>query len=355
MPRLLLLTLLLGLLLAAPASARTPTVPRDWLGVVVDGPMTDRSADRGGEWDLLADSGATSVRAAFYWYAAQPSGPGAMDFTAYDAVVLDAARRGLRVLPVVHGTPGWAAETPGDAGSRPRDLAAFAAYLRALVGRYGPSGSLWAEHPEVARRPIRAWQIWNEPNITRYWAEQPFARAYVRTLRVARAALRGADRGARVILAGLPNRSWIGLRSVYRAGGRRAFDAVALHPYTGRPSNVVRLVEYARRVMKRYGDRRKPVWITELSWPAAEGKVDGTAGFETDDRGQARRLRDGLRLLAKARRKLRIQRVFWYTWLSVEGGENSFAWSGLRRIRDGQVVSAPALRAFRTTAARLRD
>ena len=155
------------------------------------------------------------------------------------------------------------------------------------------------------------------------------------------------------MLAGLPNRSWTALRSIYRAGGRRAFDAVALHPYTGKPGHVVKLVRLARREMARYGDRRKAVWITELSWPATKGTHRRT-GFETSNAGQARRLRRALRLLADERRRLRIRRVYWYTWLSSEEGPSAFGWSGLRRVRDGRRVSAPALRAFVETGRALR-
>jgi hypothetical protein len=346
----LLLALLCLVVTAAPAAA---AVPRDWLGVVADGPMTDGS-DRDGEWTLLAGTGAGSVRTAFFWSHAQPAGPATTDFSGYDRVVLAAARHRLVVVPVVQGTPTWAAAMPGDGASPPRDNADYARFLQALVGRYGPHGSLWSEHPELSPRPIRDWQIWNEPNIDRYWSTQPFAKSYVRLLRAARAALRKADPGARAILAGLPNKSWAALRSIYGAGGRGAFDAVALHPYTGKPVNVVKLVSLTRRVMRRYGDKRKPVWVTELSWPASIGKTNSTGGFETDDKGQANRLRKGLVLLARARRKLRIQRVYWYTWLSAEQGASSFGWSGLRRIRAGQVVSAPSLSAFRRTAQLLR-
>lgn len=351
MSRLALLVVVLCLAAAAPAGA---AVPRDWLGVMADGPLTAPGAQMDGEWDLLAASGAATVRTAFYWPDAQPQGPGATDFSAYDRVVLAAASRGLGVVPVVHGTPGWAAERPGDFAAPPRDPAEFGRFLVALVGRYGPGGSLWREHPEVRARPIRAWQIWNEPNLTRYWSTQPFARSYVRLLRAARRALRGADSGARAILAGLPNRSWTALRSIYRAGGRGSFDAVALHPYTGKPVQVVKLVRLARGVMRRYRDGRKPLWVTELSWPASKGKVDAPLGFETDARGQAWRLREGLERLAAARRELRIRRVYWYTWLSAEGGGNAFSWSGLRRVRDGRTVSTPALASFRAAARRLR-
>ena len=116
--------------------------------------------------------------------------------------------------------------------------------------------------------------------------------------------------------------------AVYKAGGTRSFDAVALHPYTGKPRNVVRLAEFARREMRRYRDGRKPIWITELSWPAAKGKTKNTTGFETTDRGQAqppRRRAPAARPRAQA---ARIERVFWYTWLSREDSPNSFDYSG---------------------------
>jgi hypothetical protein len=341
------------LVAAAPASAAAPKVPRDWLGVVADGPLTDPGLGLESEWQLLASSGATTVRTPFWWSQGQPNGAGAVDYSAYDAVVLAAARHGVGVLPIVQGTPQWAAVRPGDAASPPRDGADLGRFLQALVTRYGKGGTLWAEHPELTARPIRDWQVWNEPSIDIYWSTQPFAKSFVKMLRGARAGLRAADPNARLVLPGLPNRSWADLRSIYRAGGRKAFDVVALHPYTGKPVNVVELVRRSRRIMKRYGDGRKPLWVTELSWPAAVGKLD-THGFETTEKGQVKRLRRGLELLAANRRKLRIGRVYWYTWLSLEGTENSFGYSGLRRLRNGQVVSAPALAAFREMASRLK-
>jgi hypothetical protein len=353
--RLLLLVVVLAFALpSAPAFARS--VPRGWLGVVADGPLTHADAAMDGEWDLMASSGAESVRTAFYWPAAQPRAGVAPDLARFDAVVLAAARRNLPVFPIVTGTPGWAARRRGDETSPPRDARSYADFLRVLVARYGPAGSLWAGHPEVARRPIRDWQIWNEPNLTRYWTPprgQGFARSYVKLLRAAHRVLRDVDPGSRTILAGLPNESWTALRAIYRRGARGSFDAVALHPYTGKPRNVVRLAELARREMRRAHDGRKPVWITELSWPAAKGKTKNTAGFETTDRGQAARLRDGVRLLARARKRLRIGRVYWYTWLSHEGGPNSFDYSGLRRVRGSRTISAPALGTFRASARRL--
>ena len=351
MLRALTLAVLLCLAAAAPAAA---AVPRDWLGVAVDGPVIEDGPEYAAEWPMMARNGVSTVRIAFYWTQGQPLGPGPVDFAAYDAAVLAAAREGILVLPVVFAAPPWARIEPGNGASPPRDPADYASFLTALVGRYGPQGSLWAEHPEIAPRPIRAWQMWNEPNLTGYWSRQPFAKRYVALTKAARRALKAADPGSRAILAGLPN-GWAALRKIYEAGGRSSFDAAAIHPYTARPERVPRFLREARRVMRRFGDRRKPLWVTEMSWPAAKGRARDPIGIATTDRGQARRLALGLRALAKARRKLRVARVYWYTWLSVESGQSVFAWSGLRRLRaDGSVVTAPALKAFRVTARRLR-
>jgi hypothetical protein len=346
------LAVALSLAWAAPAAAEAPKVPKDWLGVTADGPLIDAPDAHAAEWPLIANSGASSVRIAFYWVRAQPS-PGSIELAAYDAPVLAAARAGLEVLPVVFAAPEWARLVPGTFGSPPRDPADYARFLTALVQRYGPNGSLWAEHPEVRQHPVREWQLWNEPNLVTYWSEQPFASGYVALLRAAREALRAADPGARAILAGLPN-GWDALRQIYRAGGRRLFDAVAIHPYTEKAFRVARYIREARRVMARFGDRRKPIWVSEISWPASRGKLRDPIGIATDDRGQARRLAIGLMRLALARKRMRIERVYWYTWLSEPGTTSMFTWSGLRRLQNGSVVSAPSLRAYRRVARALR-
>jgi len=368
----LLLAVLLLLAASAPAAGAPREVPPGWLGTVVDGPLTGPSAGSfAGEWDLMAARGVESVRVAVFWDEAQPlariedvpsEAAGRFrdengvptDFSRTDAVVAAAAARGMSVLPVVQRTPAWAARRPGDPASPPADPATFAAFAGALVRRYGPGGSFWSERPELPQIPVRDWQVWNEPNLPGFWSAQPFARSYVRLLRSARAAIRATDPGARVILAGLPNYSWRALRAIYRAGGRGAFDAVALHPFTGPPRFVMKLIRLARAEMRRNGDARLPVWVTELSWPASAGQRPRPGGFEVTDAGQAQRLGEALRRLRDARVRLRIERVYWYTWLSTERGPGAFDWAGLRRVRGGRAATTPALRVFARWARRLQ-
>jgi Glycosyl hydrolase catalytic core len=353
--RLLLAALTLLALAPATADAAKRQVPRGWLGMDVDGPLMQGAyGTPDAEWNLLAGSGAETVRMSVRWPAAQPQQGMKPDLSQTDALVLAAAARGLRFLPVVESTPAWAARYPeqGEA-SPPRNPATYASFLRALVERYGPRGSLWREHPEVPKVPIREWQVWNEPNFRDFWAVQPFPKTFVPLLRAAYKAIHRADHGATVVLAGMANWSWTGLKRLYRAGGRGTFDAVALHPYTSEPSGVVRLVELARNVMRAYGDAKVPIWITELSFPAAKGKVDAPRGFETTQSGQVKRLKASIRKLAAARHRLRIARVFWYAWLTDETRTSSFSWSGLRRMRNGVPVSTTSLAAYRSAAKRL--
>lgn len=358
--------------LASSASAR---VPFGFPGTMIDGPMNAPGYGPGAEMDMMVASGVESVRFAFHWIDAQPYrsfadvpspqraafrdvGGVPTTFSRYDPMVAGAARRGLQLLPVVTTTPYWAAKYPGTFGSPPVGTRTYARFTRALAERYGPRGDFWRENRDVPYRPIRTWQLWNEPNLRYSWTDRRWAGPYVRLLRAGRAAIRRVDRRARFVLAGLPAFSWRDLAAIYRQrGARRLFDEVAIHPYTRPPRGLVEIAERVRAVMRRNGDARKPLRITEWGWPSSKGKaiVHGI-GLGTTERGQARRLRQALLLLARHRKRLRIRSVYYYTWVTNDRPNTSvFFYAGIRR-RDptGRIVPKPAFHAFRTTALRLR-
>jgi len=338
---LVLLTLLIPVATAGAA-------PRAFFGVMADGPLlTDPRADLDREAALMRASGVGQVRLAVYWRELQPVAGGPVDWTSVDRVVRATARRGLRVLPVLVRAPAWATGGDEREGAVP-DAAAYARFCADAVARYGPAGSFWAQNAGVRRVPIRAWQVWNEPDITRYWVGAPWARTYVTLLRAANAAIKAADPRARVVAAGLTNRSWEDLAALYRAGGRAHFDVAAVHPFSRRVENVVKIVRLARGVMTRAGDGRAPLALTEVSWSSGKGRSTFNYGWEFDERGQAARVREALPALAAQRRRLRLDSVHWYTWLSPAVGEReSFSYAGLRRLGGGGIVSKPALTAFR--------
>lgn len=365
-------------LLAAPAAGAAERVPRSFFGVVAEpdllhdrelGPA-ESSAEQ--ELDGMRDAGIGAIRMSFFWARMQPYAVWAdipessrahftdVDGRPYafgetDRLVAGAAARGIAVLPVLLWAPIWAQRYQGEFASPPKDPKAYARFAAVLASRYGPKGTFWSANPQLTPRPIRDWQVWNEPTMPGFWLDQPFAKDYVKLLRATRPALRRVDPKARVVLAGLVYDSPKALREIYRAGGRKHFDVAAIHPFTLHVKNVALLIEQAREVMSAHGDARKPALVTELSWPSAKGKVKRRYGYEVSEAGQAQRVSAALPYLAKRRRALRIERIYWYSWLTREKDEQyPFDFAGLRRLESGAVVVKPAYDAYRRTALELQ-
>ncbi len=355
---------------AAPSAwAAGRRVPPHFMGVywgntAIDAPPSVQDE----QWRLMARSGVESVRTVFNWAEAQPSREAPPDWTRIDAVVARAAVNGLDLLAVIYPAPTWARLTTRPSAP-PRDPAALAAFLQQLIARYGPQGSFWNEHPELPRRPVRQWQIWNEPHYRINWdvarsdpgaSRHRFPEGYVRVLCGAYRAIKRADRGATVVLAGLTEDAWRYLAQIYRAGGRGCFDVVASQTFTGKPKNLLVTLDNVRATMRRYHDSRRALWITETSWPAARGRTRyprGQSPFVTTDSGMAKRLRELYRLAARAVRdpQIRLGRVYWYEWSSAYRAPAwIFDYSGLLRIEpDWRFEPMPALAAYRTVAREL--
>jgi hypothetical protein len=330
--------------------------PQPLLGVT-SGALLNERAPLAAEVRAMQASGVTALRAPFYWWTAEPAKGKRPDFTATDPLVAAAARARIAVLPIVLGTPAWAARHPKLANSPPAGTRTYAAFLTALIGRYGPDGSFWTQHPGIPKQPIRDWQIWNEPDHLHYWSDQPYQRDYVNLARAARVAIKDADPGARVVMAGFADRSWDSIAAVYRAGAKGIFDVVAIHPYTYEVRNVLRIVRLARKALRKAGDGERPLWLTEVTWSSGKRPGHAPAPFETTPTDQAARLAKALPLLLRERAKLGVERIFWENWISKDRNHaNPFDFSGLRVLRpDGTVATKPAFAEFKRIALALRD
>jgi hypothetical protein len=336
------------LILALCPAAASAQLPKDFFGMMVNGPLDSPKTDLMAEDAVMRAAGVESQRVAFNWDQIQRDPNAPPDWSETDRKVLAAAANGMNVLALVVGSPPWASTHPDVPLSPPKDPSTYGDFLKLAIARYGPFGAFWTEHPEVTPIPIRAWQIWNEPNLSDYFSVQPFPRPYVRLLRAARTAIKGADPGATVVMAGLANFSWRDLEKLYKAHVKGLFDVAAVHPFSGFPRDSVKIVKYNRRVMDHHGDRRRPIWLTELTWTSAKGKTKNIHNWETTESGQATRLTRGYTLYVKARRQLRLQRIYWYTWAGYDSPPNSFDYSGLRHSTpDGVFSDKPALDAFR--------
>jgi hypothetical protein len=344
----------------AAAEARR-TVPRGFFGANWNFEITEASAQtKELAWRRMAAAGVESQRLLFAWSSAQPTPHGPFDFSATDADVTLAVSHGIELLPVVGHAPRWARR--GDAQNSPPSAPSdYAAYLRALIARYGCRGTFWTEHPELPKRAIRTWQIWNEPSRNYQWTipkGERWAPGYGALLRASYRAVKDADAGARVVIAGLPNRSWRALDRLYREGDVHGFfDVGSVHPYTLHDHGVLTIVRNYRRVMKTHGDGRKAIRVTELGVPASKGRANSDFALQTDDAGAARFLKQSLNDLVANRGKLHVTRLNWFTWASSYAEGSVFDYSGLVAYRPGSegagsMRAKPALRAYRKLARR---
>src|SRR5262249_27527289 len=216
------------------------------------------------ETAVMRQNGVQTVRIPVYWAQMQPDQDGSIQFGDLDRQIATLARQRLTVLPTVLSSPTWAAVHPGNPGaSPPKDNADYANFMTALVKRYGPKGAFWKANKRLPQLPIHVWQVWNEPNIKMFWTVHPYASSYVALLKAAHDAIKKADPSAKVMLAGLPDRSWLALQNLYNAGARPLFDIAAVHPYTHSPPDVMHIVSINRRVMARNHDANKPISLTE--------------------------------------------------------------------------------------------
>ncbi len=325
-------------------AASAEALPANFWGAVPQSTLSGQQLQR------LERGGVESVRFSLGWDTLQSQQGAPIDWSGVDAIVERAALAGVDVLPGIAGAPSWAVPgvpVPGGGGAKaPAHLpvkgaaaVGWKSLLSQAVERYGPNGGFWATHPAVPVRPIRVWQIWNEPNF-KFFVARPNAAEYGKLVKISSAALKQADPGAKVVLAGLFSQPKGGrymalashgrrvvnrtspnfyasyfLEQMYRStpGVKSRFSGVALHPYTGTYQYLSPEIEEVRDVLKANHDARKGLWITELGWSSGPPQSDGSNSFAKGPAGQAKQLKGAFSLLRRNQAAWRIQRVYWFS------------------------------------------
>jgi polysaccharide biosynthesis protein PslG len=338
-------------------SATTPGAPADFVGIIPPGIAAMNAAELGRNLDIARRLHVGLLRQTFDWADIERA-PNRFHFARYDALMAAAAKRRLRVMPVLFNPPGFHSsgpQRPSKRGTfpprRPEDLGAFAVVV---ARRYGPGGSFWRAHPELPALPIRTWQVWNEPSLPVYWPTGPDPKAYAQLLAATGKAIKSVDPGATIVSAGIPQ-SRIGVpfgryvEGLYAAGAKGSFDALAIHPYARDTAGVLAAILQARRIMDRHGDR-SPIWVTEVGWASGGPPSDFTVG----PRGQAQRVRSTLLALNARRQALGLRGIVYFGLRDspVYPGGHDF-WglhTGLLGINGAR---KPAFSAFEKAAQRL--
>ena len=207
-------------------------------------------------YDMMKMAGLGYVRSDFDWWQCQREKNGAWNFDKFDKTVDDAAARGVKVLPILYGIPGWAQPAY-------EHLDEFREYIRQTTAHFG------------MKMPVV--EIWNEQNISGFWKD-PNPTNYLTVLKAAYETVKSVEPRVRVSFGGTAGVPMGFIEEVYKLGGAKYFDILSIHPYS-HPSqpegHMDAQIEKLRAIMAKYGDEKKPLWITELGWPTHKMNVGG--------------------------------------------------------------------------------
>lgn len=255
------------------------------------------------------------VKQVFAWQDVEPI-PGEWHWERGDEIMALAEAMGVGVVARISDAPGWShPDLPGEKDADyhdapPDNLDEFADYCGALAERY--------------QGRIRAYQIWNEPNLDREWGNRPpDAAAYVELLAVCSNAIREADPNAIIISAGLSptgthdesaHRDDLYLQAMYDNGFQQYVDVVGVHAPgfsdvaygpddAERDGNgrwaTFRRVEDLRKIMVRNGDAATQMAILEMGWTIADENHPDYQWFAVTEAEQEARLVEANQFIAE--------------------------------------------------------
>jgi hypothetical protein len=344
------------------ASGPAPAMlPRDFVGISTEDAFARPGHYRRTQLRRQARAGIGVVRQTFAWNAIELQ-PGRYRFARYDRFVLDVARAGMRVLPILFDPPAFRARALPRGVQRatapPRDPQTMAHFATLLVRRYGPDGTLWRAHPEIPAKPITSWQVWNEPNLGVYWRGRPSAAEYTDLLRVVGQAIHDADPRAEVLTAGLPQ-SKLGvpfedyLRAMYAAGAQHTFDVLAINAYSRTVAGMQAAIVGARRITASAQDGDVPIWVTEFGWATRPGPGSKMTVKRST---QARLLGTAIPDLAAQRERLGLRGLVYYGWRDARPYPGGTDFWGLHTgLLDRAGRAKPALQSFAAGIRLARD
>ncbi len=276
-----------------------------------DAARFDRARAVGAHWD----------RWPLYWSGVETS-PGVYQWAHVDAALRDALAQGFEISLILMGTPEFYAaggaparlpvggsilrkrrqpstpapmgiaaayppaglDTPifSDGTDRPgpgktiNPANRWAAFVYQAVARYRPGGAAGREVPGwPSGRGVRAWEIWNEPDLAFFWGGT--ATDYARLLKVAAIAARQADPQARILFGGLAifeKPDWlrevlIALQDDPDPDLRNAFgwyfDVLPIHSYSY-AWQTFRYLNQAKGTLQSFG-LTKELWVNESGLP----------------------------------------------------------------------------------------
>ncbi len=282
---------LLALLIACCFPATAGALPLDPFGVAIGGDLANNAATQPAEFAKMRAGGLRYARVDASWGYIQPS-PTIWQWAVYDTLVANLARADMYMYPILCYSTPWAASTVGDPFTPPADHTVFANFASEVAKRYGVNGSFWLARSDLPYRPVRNFEVWNEPNYDLFW-HGPLATPanYADLYLAARTAIHAVNPATRVVTGGLLDSSdsdgpvglngkaWLSsMLSSMTITEHASVDALGWHPYRQEPDNLITATNSVAAMLTSFGLVNRPIEITEVGFfaygykPRSQGK-----------------------------------------------------------------------------------
>jgi hypothetical protein len=344
---------------ASSAHGYEPRVPQGYFGVsapeTVELARNSEIARLDRHVAAMKAAGIDWARVTFDWRLSEPlvpvAGAHAYDWTWTDRLVAAYARQGITLVPNPVGAPIWArsldatlAGCTTSAAIAPERASAFGAYAESIVRRYGRNGAFWGQNPSLPYRPVRAIEVWNEPNWHGSWCPRPEPEAVAPLLTAAASGIERADPQAEVVLGGLATIKVDTRFSDGRLKGMAAdtflerllaaepdlaqqIDTVGIHLYESDPTESLSLLGWLRRTLTSVGLGQADLLVTEFGWSTV-----GSGSVSEAER--AENFEDLLRVLPRT--DCGLSGIAPHTWFSFElNATDPEHWFGIANPQSG--------------------
>lgn len=233
---------------------------------------------------LAKAAGATVISTTSSFRTMQPDEGGPINFEYLDRTIATARAAGMQVRLQLAGMPDWALDEPEHESQPPRskaELAAWSAFVTQVM--------------EHVVGEVDYLEVWNEPNIEKWWPTGPDPVEFARLLDVTYRAVKDVTPETQVVSGGLASNDLGYLKWVYKAFDQLGlaatpFDQLGAHPFAGdhAPDAIDPVKRYERdpfglydenftgfmglhEVMDTHGDGAKPIYITQFGYSTREG------------------------------------------------------------------------------------
>lgn len=280
----------------------------------------------------------------------------------FDDTVFRAAQAGIQILPILH--------TYNAPPITDDELTTWSQFAKDMTLRYGPSGTFWLSggqlRNDIPYLPFRAWEVWNEPNLSAQWGNLPTsATQYMKLLEKTRTAVRSVDKAACIVFAGLALRNADAngngavtflQQALAYPGATSLFEALGAHSYPTLPADVETHLSIMRSNLDSAGSGAQ-IWLTEFGWP--------TGGTTSSHPAVSLAIQDSylsetLTRIESKRITYKLGPAFWFAYRDLtpgsanpcEAGFAATSWSNYLGLRTSQTNGNVAKPSWSTLSSR---